>query len=141
MSPVWFTIIGPLLKGVRDRFLTDVDAKRIASEARHKGIISKEHETSINEAKSKEKANEILFAHLCDQATQATLKKLCPIMTKDEAYAKMREFGQMLYEKVSIFVDWTQIAVELLNVYMYVDVWCVHVCSPGTIYMCKVYIL
>ena len=95
--------IRTLLKSVRDRFLTDVDAQHIASEACHQRIISEEHETSIREAKSTKKANEILYKHLCQQATKEKLEKLCRIMTEDEAYAKMREFGQMLQQKVSIF--------------------------------------
>ena len=107
--------IGPLLKGVRGRFLTDVDAKHIASEACYQCIISEEHATRISKAESKEKANEILYKHLCRQATKEKLEKLCQIMTKDEVYARMREFGQMLQKKVSIFGYWIQVGCELLN--------------------------
>ena len=107
--------IRTLLECVRGRFLTDVDAQHIASEACYQRIITEEHETSIREAKSKKKANEILYEHLCRQATKDTLEKLCRIMTEDEAYAKMREFGQMLQQKVSIFGYWIQVGCDLLN--------------------------
>ena len=106
LSPVLMVhslAIGPLLKSVSGQLLADVDAKHIASEACHENIISKEYETSIRETKSTEKANEILYEHLCQQATKETLEQFCRIMTKDKAYARMRTFGQMLQDKVSNF--------------------------------------
>ena len=47
-------------------------------------------------------ANEILFDHLLQQATQSSLEDLCKIMISANGYAKMKEFGQELLGKVSI---------------------------------------
>ena len=68
---------------------------------------SEEQETSIHEAKSTKTANEVLFMHLLQQATLSSLKKLCSIMNSAKGYARMREFGQMLCDKVSFFGECT----------------------------------
>ena len=94
-------MVDSLLKDARDQFLKDVDAQYIASEARHKDIISEEHETRIVKADSVKAANEILFTHLRQQATQCSLKEFCSILINSKGYAKMREFGEALRGKVS----------------------------------------
>ena len=89
------------MKDVRERFLKDVDAKHIAREAYHKSIISEEHVTRIEKAESTKAANEILFMHLYQQATQSSLEKVCKIMTDATGYTKMQNFGETLRDKVS----------------------------------------
>ena len=49
-------------------------------------------------------ANEILFTHLLQQATQSSLEDLCKIMISAKGYRKMKEFGQKLLGKVSTLV-------------------------------------
>lgn len=93
------------LKDLREQFLRDVHAKHIASDACHKEIISEEHETRIDEAKSVKDANMILFKHLLQQGTQSSLEELCDIMIRAKGYRKMNEFGQTLRTKVSITDD------------------------------------
>ena len=95
--------LASLLNNARDQFLDNVDAKQIASKARHECIISEEHETRIIEAQSTKAANEVLFTHLLQQTTQPRLKKLCSIMISAKAYARMSEFGQKLLDKVSTY--------------------------------------
>ena len=104
-------LVVPLLNNVHDKFMEDVDARSIASDAHHKGIIAVEHESMIKNAKSKKEANDVLFTHLLDQATLSSLKKLCSIMINTEGYARMNEFGHMLQKEVSIIGYWTQFAV------------------------------
>ena len=93
-----------LLKDVRDQFLKDVDAKHIASDIRFEGIISDEHETRITNANSVRVANEILFTHLCKQATPSGLEKLCSIMIRAKGYEQMQKFGKVLRDKVSSYL-------------------------------------
>ena len=50
-------------------------------------------------------ANTILLKHLCQQATQSTLDKLCEIMISAKGYDRMIEFGRTLRTKVSIVGD------------------------------------
>ena len=106
------------MRDVRDRFLKDIDAKHIARDAFHKDIIAEGHVTKIQEAKSVREANEILFVHVFQQTTMSSLKELCLIMICAKGYARMSEFGQMLHDEVSILVDWTLIAAELLSAHI-----------------------
>ena len=100
-----------LLKDVRNQFLTDVNAKYIASDTRFGGIIPGEIETEIKEARSRKNANDILFTHLYNQAIPPDLDSLSSIMIGAEGYRKMQAFGKELHDKVSILFVWVYIAV------------------------------
>ena len=104
---VTFLGVQSLLKNTRNQFLEKVNAKHIAGKVCHEEIISEEQETMIKQATSVTAANEILFTHLLQQATLSSLKELCSIMTSAKGYARMREFGQMLRDKVSFFGECT----------------------------------
>ena len=89
-----------ILNEVRDEFLRHVDAKAIASDVLDKAIIPEKVETEINDSKSLEGANKVLFVHLRRQAIPEDLLHLCGIMKESTGYRKMQRFGEKLQARL-----------------------------------------
>lgn len=103
-SLLLFCLSEDVLKSLQSDFMSHVDAKAIASDARRGEIVPERVETEILHAKTKDVANDYLFQHLCSQATPEDLRKLCSIMEKAKGFSKMIAFGKALQaelEKVS----------------------------------------
>ena len=92
-------------KDFKNKFIASVSAKRIAFDARSEGIITQDVEDAIREEKDWRRCNDLMYEHLCLQATEETMRKLCRIMKNAKGCDKMNGFGKELeaeLDKVSI---------------------------------------
>ena len=89
----------------RGSFLSDVNAKEIAEDAKYESIIPDGVKANIMKANSREAQNQALFDHLVEDTTIEGVRKLCVIMTRKEGYTKMIAFGNKLLKKLKTSVD------------------------------------
>ena len=89
----------------RGSFLSDVNAKEIAEDAKHEFIIPDGVKADIMSAKSREAQNQSLYDHLLEDTTVEGVRKLCLIMTRKQGYTKMIAFGEKLLKKLKTSVD------------------------------------
>ena len=83
-----------ILEKHQDSFVSDMDAKEIAVTLQRKGVIPEEIATDIATARSKKKANEVLYNHLRSQASEDGLKRLFEVCSKEKGYSRMKGFGK-----------------------------------------------
>ena len=77
-----------------------VNARAIAQKARMEKVIPEAVEIKINESKSLDAANQVLFEHLHDQVTLEGLRPFCSIMIECKGYQRMQMFGKGLLAKL-----------------------------------------
>ena len=77
-----------------------MDAKDIAKTLQRKGVISEEIATDIATARSKTKANEVLYDHLRSQASVDDLKRLFQLFGEETGYSRMNAFGEDMLRKL-----------------------------------------
>ena len=79
-----------------------VSAKEIAGNARKEGIITRTVGSHIRGAEDQRSANELMYEHLCSQATEETMRKLCRIMKNAKGCDNMKRFGKDLETKLDV---------------------------------------
>ena len=89
-----------LLKKHRKRFIRDMDSKVIAMTLEQESVIPERIATDIANARSKKKANGILYDHLYSQASEDDLKRLFKLCSEEEGYSKMNAFGKDMLEEL-----------------------------------------
>ena len=89
-----------LLRKHRERFIRDMDAKEIAVTLKQERVIPEGIATDIANARSKKKANEVLYDHLYSQASEDDLKRLFKLCSEEEGYSKMNAFGKDMLEEL-----------------------------------------
>ena len=77
-----------------------MDAKALCGQLALNGIIPEKVETEILRAESKNAANIILYRHLREQGTEADLRQLCEIASKETGYGVMNELGRKILEQL-----------------------------------------
>ena len=95
-----FPLAAEFLEKHQDRFISDMDAKKMAEALQRKGVIPKEIATEIANALSTEKANGVLYNHLQSQASEDDLKRLFQLCSKEEGYSRMNAFGNDMLQKL-----------------------------------------
>ncbi len=98
-------LLEDVLKSLKNEFMDSVSAKDIARDARRGGIITGKVKGDIRDATDQRSANDHMYEHLCSQATEETMRKLCRIMKDAQGCGKMKSFGETLeaeLDKVSI---------------------------------------
>ena len=76
--------------------MNNVNAQAIARVAKRRDVISEKVRNKILAAEAMDDANDILFEHLCSQATLEDLRTLCSIMKEAKGYSNMISFGAEL---------------------------------------------
>ena len=89
-----------LLEKHREHFIRDMDAKEIAVTLKQERVIPEGIATDIANARSKKKANEVLYDHLYSQASEDDLKRLFKLCSEEEGYSKMNAFGKDMLEEL-----------------------------------------
>ena len=89
-----FPSVVQILEKHQERFISDIDAKEIAGTLQWNGVISEEIAADIAHARSKTKANEVLYDHLRSQASEDDLKRLFQLCRKKKGYSVMNAFGE-----------------------------------------------
>ena len=89
-----FPLAAEFLEKHQDRFISDMDAKKMAEALQRKGVIPEEIATEIANALSTEKANGVLYNHLHSQASADGLKLLFELCSEKKGYRKMNDFGK-----------------------------------------------
>lgn len=84
----------------RKAFLSEVNSKAIAGEAKDEGIISESVKSDVMDGKSKSDQNRALFSHVREQATPEMARKICDIMIASEGNSRMNTFGRRLLHKL-----------------------------------------
>ena len=80
--------------------MNNVNAQAIARVAKRYDVISEKVRNKILAAEAKDDANDILFEHLCSQATVEYLRTLCNIMKEAKGYSNMISFGAELQRRL-----------------------------------------
>ena len=94
-----FPAVVQILEKHQERFISDIDAKEITGTLQRNGVISEEMAADIAHARSKTKANEVLYDHLRSQASEDDLKRLFQLCREKKGYSVMNAFGEdMLVE-------------------------------------------
>ena len=67
---------------------------------RHKGVIPEVVQVRINSATNEKDAQEILFAHLMQQANVDALMRYCEVAIKADGYPNMQSLGRKMKEEL-----------------------------------------
>ena len=95
-------LLEDVLNSLENEFMDLVSAKEIAGNARREGIITRTVEGDIRDAKDQRSANDLMYEHLCSQATEETVRKLCRIMKNAKGCDNMKRFGKDLEAKLDV---------------------------------------
>ena len=95
-----FPLAAEFLEKHQDRFISDMDSKKIAEALQRKGVIPPEIAAEIANSLSTEKANGVLYNHLHSQASVDDLKLLFELCSKKKGYRKMSDFGKYMLEEL-----------------------------------------
>ena len=88
-----FPSVVQILEKHQKRFISDLDAKEIAGTLQRNGVIPEEIAADIANARSKTKANEVLYDHLQSQSSEDDLKRLFQLCREKKGYSVMNAFG------------------------------------------------
>ena len=95
-----FPSAAEFLEKHQDRFISDMDAKKMAEALQRKGVIPPEVAAEIANSLSMEKANGVLYNHLHSQASVGDLKLLFELCSEKKGYRKMSDFGKYMLEEL-----------------------------------------
>ena len=95
-----FPLAAEFLEKHQDRFISDMDAKKMAEALQRKGVIPEEIATEITNALSMENANGVLYNHLHSQASVDDLKHLFQLCSEEKGYSRMNTFGKHMLEEL-----------------------------------------
>ena len=82
-------------KTYEDEFVEVVHAKQSLLKLKHKGVISADVKTSIEDA-NEEDATYLLLEHLEKKATVGMLKEYCKVAIAADAFPRMQELGRKM---------------------------------------------
>ena len=89
------------LKIYATTFLDVVNPKLSLLKLEHKGVISPDAATAIENA-NEEDAKYLLFQHLEKNATVDTLREYCKVAIAADGYPRMQEFGRKMMETLPL---------------------------------------
>ena len=89
-------VASEFLKKYAKEFFSDVYPKQSLRRLERNGVISDVVRKKIEDESNKQEAKEILFGHLSDSATTATLSEWCDVAIEANGYPKMQELGKKM---------------------------------------------
>ena len=99
MSSLPHMTVAEILECFQDEFLKAMNAKALSRSLTLMDIIPEAAEIEI-QAMSTDEANIILYRHLHEQGTKASLWQLCEVASEKKGYGKMNELGRRILKEL-----------------------------------------
>ena len=118
------------LNEYEEEFFHVVNAKQSLLKLKHKGVISPDVKTAINDVND-EDAKYILFGHLETNATVDSLREYCSVAIAAKGFPRMQALGRKMMEALPLggWLLWLCVGAHMCTL-------CTHACLCQAVYVC-----